>query len=230
LAGLLGTACLLTSQVSFADFSYTYLEFGSLAARSDFSAEQVAGPQTVTLDPDSGDGLMIAGSLAFGSRFYIRSSYRAATLDTDALVSSPLAVSVASGSFDWTTASAALGTAFSLSERLDLFAELGYRTVHFDFGSFAGENFDADDSGSEVAAGLRFSPNERVEFDLKAFSNSIGESNLATGEFANQPGFEAALRWYVFEDIGLGVELRSGDVRSFGASIRFGFGDLRAGN
>jgi hypothetical protein len=227
---ILVATALLCGTASASDLSYTYLEFGTLVTRSDFDGTRAVGLQTVSLDPGDGDGLAIAGSLAFGSRFYMTGSYRAAVVDTAAEVVSPLTTSRVDGSFDWTTARAGFGAVLPLGERLDLLAEIGYRTVHFDFGSFIGEDFDADTSGAELAFGLRFNPRERFELAVKAFTSDTGESNLSTGQFSGRAGIDAALRWYVFEDIGLGINVRSGDIRSLGASIRFGFGELRAGN
>jgi hypothetical protein len=37
------------------------------------------------------------------------------------------------------------------------------------------------------------------------------------------------MRWYFFEDLGLAFDVRSGDYDSFTVSMRFGFGELRAG-
>jgi hypothetical protein len=212
------------------DLSYTFIEFGSIVAESSVPGTQEAGLQTVSLTPEDGDGIVIGGSLAIANHFYIAGSYHAAVISTDAVISSPLATTTVAGSFDWSTSRVAFGGIVPIGDRVDLVFELGQRSVHFDFGSFAGENFDTSDTAAELTAGIRFNPTPSLELAIAAVSSGVGEVDLSTRTFDKGSRATAALRWYVFEDIGLGLDVATGDVEYLGGSIRFGFGDLRAGN
>ena len=216
--------------VAASELSYTFLEFGTIVTETELEAEQLIDTQTVRLDPGEGDGLAISGSLAIGRRFYLAGSYRSAVISTDAFVTSPEATTVLSGSFNWTTSHAGFGAIVPIGDRVDFVAEVAGHSVQYDFGSFAGENFDTDASGGGMSVGFRFNPHPSFELAIAGVASEIGEVDLATGQFDSGSRLAAALRWYIFEDIGLGLDYAGGDVPYLGASIRFGFGELRAGN
>jgi hypothetical protein len=53
--------------------------------------------------------------------------------------------------------------------------------------------------------------------------------DLTTSQVDSGTEVSAGLRFYFFQDLGVGFDLRSGDVDSLTVSMRFGFGELRAG-
>jgi hypothetical protein len=176
-----------------------------------------------------GDGLTVAGSLAIGRHFYVRGGYDSSVVDVDTLVTSPLATAATSGDFDLSSSRVAFGWAHPIGERLDVFAEASYDRVDYDFGSFAGENFDVADSGAGIGVGLRLEATPNLELFAAVQGSSVGEVNLTTSTLDSGTEVSAGLRFYFFRDLGLGFDLRSGDVDSLRVSMRFGFGELRAG-
>jgi hypothetical protein len=212
------------------ELSYTYIDFGGVTVDSDLSGTKVpAATQQVRVASGKGDGLTVSGSLAVGQHFYLNGSYDSSVVDVDALVTSPLAVAMTSGNFDLISTRAAFGYFHPIGTKVDLFAEVTYDTVSYDFGSFAGESFDVDEAGAGYGVGLRYAASPSVELFAAARSSSVGVVNLTTSTMDSGTQVSAGLRVYFFKDLGLGFDLRSGDVDSFNVSMRFGFGELHAG-
>jgi hypothetical protein len=212
------------------ELTYTFVDFGALSVDSDLTGtKSPTATQRVAVESGDGDGLTMGGSLAVGQRFYLRAGYESSIVDVDALITSPLATVSTGGNFDLVSTRVAFGYVQPLGSELDLYFEASYDTVDYDFGSFAGESFDAEDGGAGFGVGLRWNPNPSLEVFIDAHGSSVGEVNLSTSELDSGVQGALGLRFYFFRDLGLGFDLRSGDVDTLNVSLRFGFGELRAG-
>jgi hypothetical protein len=212
------------------ELSYTFMEFGALNVET--SATGTQSPildQLVEVGPGKGEGVTVGGSLAFGERFYIAGDYNSAVLDVEALVSSPLAVAMVAGTFDFIASRAALGYAYPIGNSFDLVGEITYDTLEYDFGSFAGESFDIDDSGAGLGLGFRWNPRPELEVFGMAHGSSVGKADLTARALDSGTRVSAGMRWYFFDDLGLGLRYQNGDFDSLTITMSFGFGELRAG-
>jgi hypothetical protein len=230
LAGIAALSC--AAAAAAADKSYTFVDFGGTQIFSDYNGTQSsAATQTVEVQSDKGDGLMVSGSLAVGRWFYVGGGYESDVVDVNTVVSSPLAVATTSGNFDLTRTRAAFGFVHSFSEKFDLFAEATYDGINLDFGSFAGENFDVDESGAGFGVGVRFNATPKVELYAAAHGSSVGRVDLNSLQADSGTEAQAGLRFYFFQDLGVGFDYRGRQdhLNTFTVSMRFGFGELRAG-
>ena len=221
-------AALLAAPIGASELSYTYVELGGIEVDSKASGTRFPATQSVSVGGGSGSGPAVAGSLRLTQRFYLAGDYESAVVDVSAVVDSPLTTEVVSGSYNWTATSFGVGWLQPLTERLDLVAELTSRSMDFDFGSFAGENFSASDSGPRASVGIRFNPRPAFELAVTTHTSDAARVDLSTAEFSSGTWQTVTARWYLFEDLGLGAVVRTGQVRGIGLSILFGFGELRA--
>jgi hypothetical protein len=210
------------------ELSYTFLDFLYADQTVDVSGNQqpVLG-QNVFVDSNKGDGIAIGGSLGMGDRFYLGGNFVSSIVDVSATVTSPLTVVTVSDDYDLTSSQISLGYLQPLGDDFDLVFEVTYDSMQYDFGSFAGENFDVDDSGAGGRIGFRWNPTRAVE--LYAFSrfSPVGEVVLDRLELESDVVHRVGLIWYFFEDLGLGFDYESGQVESFSVSMRFSFGNLQ---
>lgn len=221
---------LLAAPTWSSDLSYSYVDLGAVLISPDATGVQSPVPgQDVRVDLSDGDGLIVGGSLAISRQFYVTGSFASAIVDVDATVTSPITTTTVTDNFDLIQTRLAFGYLHEIAENLDVVAELSYDSVEYDFGSFAGENFDADDSGAGGALGIRWNPRPEFELYASGRASSVGTVDLTTGAFDSDVSLVTGVRWYVFEDLGLGLDFRSGDRQMFAFSMRFGFGDLRFG-
>lgn len=213
------------------ELSYTFLDIGAATVDTSLTGVRTPAPtQTVSVGLTDGDGLTVAGSLAIGRRFYIAGANETSVISVDAFVESPLATAFLGGNVDRIASRAAVGFVQPIGVSFDLVFELAYDTVEYDFGSFAGESFDVDDAGTGLGIGFRWNPKAALEIFAMAHGSDTAKVDLTTATFDTGTRATAGVRWYFFEDLGLGFDVRSGDVDSVNVSLRFSFGDLRAGN
>lgn len=221
-------AALLAAPLSAQDLGYSYVDIGAVVPAPDVAGTQAPVPgQTVTARSGEGEGLLVGGSLGIGERFFAAGSFSSAVVDVDATIASPLTTVTVADNYDLVRTRVGFGYVRELAGNLDLVAALSYETVDYDFGSFAGENFDVDHAGAGLELGARWSPRPRLELFAFGRISSVGEADLATGTADRGAELEAGVRWTFFEDLGLAVAYANGDVEALNLSMRFGFGDLR---
>jgi hypothetical protein len=215
----------LTAQAT--DLSYTYLDFQSLDNSIDKTAQQSPLPgQTVNIQISGGNGIAAAGSYAFGNRFYFGGYYRSSVVDYSGVVTSPIATDQATGSFDLVAGNLSVGYVHKFGDQLDFTADIGYESSFYDFGSIGGENFDLKGSGAAASLGLRWNPKKPVELFVSAHYSGVEKANLTAHRYDSGTSIKAGVRWYFFQNLGVGVEHQSGDIEITTISMRFSFGNL----
>ena len=183
--------------------------------------------QTVSVELGKGDGIAVAGALALGSRFYLHGSYRSSIIDVRGRVESPLAVADVTGQFDLVTTTLGMGYQRQLHETFDVVAELSLETADYDFGSFAGENFDTDDSGIGARVGFRWNPQRAIEIFGGARYTPHGKALISERTFDSDVVLGAGLRWYFYRELAVGIDYEAGDVETLTIGMRFSFGNLQ---
>ncbi len=209
------------------DLSYTFLDFQSLDSTVEKTATQTPVPgQTVQIQTSGGRGIGAAGSYLFGERFYFSGYYKSSVLDYSGVVTSPIATDHATGTFDLVTSNLALGYLHKFGDRLDVTADIDFDSSYYDFGSIAGENFDLKGSGAGASVGLRWNPRRPFELFLTGHYSAVEKADLSQHRYESGTSVTAGFRWYFFENLGVGIEHRSGDVDVTTISMRFNFGNL----
>ena len=217
----------LPSTAISSELSYTYLDFQWVQPTIDLSASQNPVPsQSVDIVSNEGSGVSVAGALALPNQFYLVGSFQSSIVDVDAVVTNPLGVTEVSDEYDFIRSRAGAGYLFAIGANLDIILELTYDTSEYDFGSVAGENFDTHDAGAGGQIGFRWNPVLPFELYASGRYSSVGKIDLNRREFEADTHMNLGLRWYFFEDLGLGVEYESGQVDTITVSMRFSFGNL----
>jgi hypothetical protein len=175
---------------------------------------------------EDGDGIGIAGAVAIGQRFYAGGRFQTAIVDIAGVVENPLGVTRVEDNFDVVESRLTFGYYKELGDNLDFIAELSVDSMEFDFGSFAGENFDLQDEGVGGRVGFRWNPHTPLEISGYAHYSPVGKANFATRELEAATSVGLGAMWYFFEDLGIGLEYVSGELDSVAFSMRFSFGDL----
>jgi hypothetical protein len=215
----------LTASAS--ELAYTFLDFARPKSTVDATGVQTPVPgQTVRVNALEGDGIAVAGSLAVGQRFYLGGSYRSSIVDVTGVITSPLVTVTVADTFDLVQTNLAFGYVHEIGDELDLIAEISYDSSNYDFGSFAGENFDLDDSGAGGRIGLRWNPTTPVEIYAFARYSPVAKPVLSERTYDTGSSASAGVRWYFFENLGVGIEFDSGDIDTTTISMRFSFGNL----
>ena len=210
------------------ELSYTFIDFQAITNKLDLAGTQTPVPaQTVAILADEGDGISIGGSVSIGQRFFLAGRFQTSIVDVSGVITNPLGTTAVSDNFDLIQSRIAFGYQKELSENFDIVFELSYDSSEYDFGSFAGENFDMRTTGTGASAGFRWNP--RIPFELygSAHLNPVGKGDLQALEFDSETRMRLGMVWYFLEDLGVGLDYEAGDVDTVSLSMRFSFGDLR---
>jgi hypothetical protein len=182
--------------------------------------------QTVTVTTEDGDGISVGGSVAIGERFYFVGSYQSAIIDVTGEVVNLLGVTPVDDNFDFVVTGLGFGYVKELRPTLDLNAELTYDAVDYDFGSFAGEDFDTNDGGAGAKIGLRWNPVEPLEVSGFVRWSPVGKPDFTAQTLDSDTLIGVGVSWYFIEDLGVGVNYETGAVDTLTVSMRFSFGRL----
>jgi hypothetical protein len=219
--------CLLAAEGRASELSYTFLDFRYVANEVEASGTQTpVASQTVEAITEDGDGIAVGGSVAIGERFYFVGSYQSSIIDVSGVVTNPLGVTDVRDNFDFVQTGLGFGYQKELLPNFDLNIELSYDSADYDFGSFAGENFDANGSGAGAKIGFRWNPVEPFELSTFARSTPVGKLNMSTSELESDTLVGIGLNWYFIQDLGVGVNYEAGTVDTLTVSMRFSFGRL----
>jgi hypothetical protein len=224
-AALVAGSGMLAAQAS--ELSYTYVDFQALSTESDLTGAQLPVPgQTVAVRSAEGDGISIGGSMSLGERFYIGGRFQTSIIDVSAVVTNPFGITEAEDNFDLIQSRFAFGYYRELAENFDITVEISLDDTEYDFGSFAGENFDMRDEGVGARVGFRWNPRAPFELYGYAYHSPVAKADLTQGTFEADTNAGLGAMWYFFEDLGIGVDYATGDIESLSFSMRFSFGDL----
>ena len=219
------TAAPLAANAS--DLSYTFIDFQAFSTDTAQTGEQVPVPgQTVQVSTENGDGIAIGGAASIARRFYFGGRFQTSIIDVNAVVTNPFGVTTATDTFDLIQSRLAFGYYRELAANFDLTVDLSLDSMEYDFGSFAGENFDAQDDGLGARIGFRWNPRTPLEVYGFAHHSPVGKVDLKAGTFESDTTAGLGLMWYFFGDLGIGIDYASGEHESVAFSMRFSFGDL----
>ena len=178
---MLSSAAAMAEGPSYSYIQATYQEVELDASGTGFS------------DPD-GDGFGVAGAVEIGEKWHIFADY--ATAELESVVD-----------LDLTTAG--LGYHHAISDKTDVFAELGFAKVDV---QFAG-----DDTGIALRVGVRSMVNQNLEL-----SASVGESDFDDIDLGTEFGGNL---WYtVSGNFAVGAEVKfADDITRYGVGVRLFF-------
>jgi hypothetical protein len=144
------------------------------------SLTDIAVNQTVDISTSDGNGIRFRGSLGTWNNFFTFLDFNSSDIDVDATVVNDQGEFSASDQFDYTGIRGGIGLKWSVRFGTDLFGAVTYDSADLDFGSFAGENFDASDKGLGATAGVRSIFADKIELRAHARYTEVGDIDLST--------------------------------------------------
>ena len=141
--------------------------------------------QTVVVDASDGNGIRFRGSLGTWHNLYLFLDFGSTDIDVAGVVFSPLEPEgvLAEDEFDYTSIRGGIGLRIPLGLKADLYGEVTYDSLDFDFGSLAGEDFDMDAQDVGGAIGIRKMFGDNLQTSLYGRYAPVGDADLNTKEF-----------------------------------------------
>jgi hypothetical protein len=216
---LLITACspALAQDVRYSWFEMSFV--GQDVDRDGSLADIVLG-QTVDVSGSDGDGIKFRGSVGTWKNLFAFLDYSSSDIDVDALVSNALGQFPAEDEFDFTTVRAGVGLKWSLTHKTDIFGALSFDSTDFDFGSFAGENFDTDDQDVGVTLGIRSMFKDKIELRAHVRHTGVGDVDLNTGIFDSDTLVGLGFGFELIRGLSITGDYESGEFSNWNIGFR----------
>lgn len=178
--------------------------------------------QVVEVSVSDGSGVRFRGSVGTWNNLYLMIDYGSTDIDLTGLVSNSNTgfEQAVADEFDYTTIRGGVGLRFPIRYNTDIFGELTYDSLDFDFGSFAGENFDMDRQEVGGALGVRTMFGDHVQVYLHARYSAVGDADLTTGFFDTDTLVGAGLAWELIRGLSVVGDYESGEFSSWSIGFR----------
>ena len=203
------------------EIRYSWMDISFMGQDIDRSGVQVPIPgQSVEVAGSDGSGIRFRGSVGTWKNLYLFVNYASTDIDVDAVITNSQGVFVTSDEFDFTAIRGGLGLKFSVFNKTDIFAEVSYDSTDFDFGSFAGENFDADAQEIGGALGFRTLFGDHFEVKVQGRYTNVGDIELSTLEFDSDTLYSVGFAWNVIRGFAIVGDFESGEFSSYALGFR----------
>jgi len=210
-----GTAVAQEVRYSWFELSYMGQDVGSQGIK-----QTPVPDQTTSVDAKDGNGVRFRGSFGTWKNLYMFGEFGSSDIDVDAIVDNDQGQFPAQDEFDLTTIRAGVGFKWSILFATDVYFQASYDSIDFDFGSFAGENFDTDDQDVGAAIGIRHMLNDDIELRASARYSNHSDVNLSTGAFDSGEYFGAGFSWEIVRGLSFVGDFETGDIPTWSLGFR----------
>ena len=178
--------------------------------------------QVVDISVSDGGGVRFRGSVGTWKNFYLMVDYASTDIDLTGTVSNSNTgfVEEIEDEFDYTAIRGGLGLRYPLRYETDIFGELTYDSLDFDFVSFAGEDFDMGRKEMGGALGIRTMFGDHVQAYMRARYTAVGDADLTTGFFDTDTLIGVGVAWEVVRGLSLVGDYESGEFSNFSVGFR----------
>ena len=204
------------------DVRYSWFEIsfvGQDVDRSGSLSDIVLG-QTVDVSATDGNGIKFRGSVGTWKNLFAFIDYSSSDIDVSALVSNAQGQFPAEDEFDYTTVRGGVGLKWSLTPKTDIYGALSYDSTDFDFGSFAGENFDTDDQDVGATLGIRSMFSDELELRAHARYTGVGDVDLNTGLLDSDTLIGVGFGYELVRGLSITGDYESGEFSNWNIGFR----------
>jgi len=205
------------------EVNYSWLDLSFMAQDVGLMGTQVPVPgQTVDISTTDGDGVRFRGSFGTWHNMYMFVDYGATDIDIAAVVTNDQGVFLAEDEFDLTTIRGGVGVRFPIGFSTDINLEVSYDSLDFDFGSFAGEDFDISNQDVGGTLGIRSMVTDNLELRAYGRYSSHADLDLNTLEFDTGASYGAGFGWEIVRGLSIVGDYEAGAFDNWSLGFRLG--------
>jgi hypothetical protein len=204
------------------DIRYSWLEIGVMGQDVDRTATAFDPiiNQSVDISATDGNGFRFRGSVGTWYNFYAHFDFGTVDPTVMGVVTNDQGQFLAADEFDLTTIRGGLGYRYSLTYKTDITAEVSYDSVDYDFGSFAGEDFDLDEQDIGASLGIRSMFSDQLEIHAHARYTNVGDVNLTDKVFESHVLFGVGLGYTLIRGLSVTIDYETGELESWSVGFR----------
>ena len=217
---LLLLAC--SAAASAQEVRYSWFEISFV--RQDVQREGIAFDptlsQAVEVAATNGSGTKFRGSVGTWHNLFAFVDFSSSDINVDAVVTNAQGEFPARDEFDYTFARAGIGAKWSLTPRTDVYGAMSYDSMDFDFGSFAGENFDIGDKDFGAEIGVRSMIRDKIELRAAVRYSTVGDVDLNTLTLDKDTLFGVGFGYELIRGLSITGDFESGEFGSWNIGFR----------
>jgi len=204
------------------DVRYSWFEasFVQQDVGKDGSMTDIVLGQTVDVSATDGSGIKFRGSVGTWRNLFAFVDFNSSNVDVAALVSNSQEQVTAEDEFDFTSVRGGIGLKWALTSKTDIYGAISYDSTDFDFGSFAGEDFDAGDKDLGATLGIRSMFRDKIEIRAHARYSGVGDIDLNTGVLDADTLFGVGFGYELVRGLSLTGDFESGQFSSWNIGFR----------
>ena len=204
------------------DVRYSWFEIAFVQQEVDRAASfsDIVIGQSVDISGTDGDGIKFRGSVGTWKNLFAFVDYNSSDIAVEVLVSNALGQFADEDEFDFTSIRGGIGLKWSLTPKTDIYGALSYDSMDFDFGSFAGENFDAGDKDFGATVGIRSVFRHKLELRANARYSGVGDIDLNTGVTDADTLFGVGIGYELIRGLSITADFESGQFSSWNIGFR----------
>ncbi len=176
--------------------------------------------QTVDVDASSGNGIKFKATIGTWHNLFAFIDFTSTDIDVDVVVTNAGGEFPASDEFDYTTYRSGIGVKWSMTHSTDIYGAVSYDSTDFDFGSFAGENFDTGDTDIGAEVGVRSMLGDDLEIRLTGRYTNVGAVDLTTGVLDSDTLFGVGFGYELVRGLSIIGDYESGEFSSWNLGFR----------
>ena len=200
---------------------YSWFEIGLLSQDTPRTGTLVPVPgQTVDVATKDGEGVRFRGSIGDYAGFYGFFDYGAVDATVEGLVTNVQGQFPATDEFDLTTIRGGVGYRWAINFATHIVGEISYDSLDYDFGSFAGEDFDTGDQGFGALLRVRRMVGDDLELSAYTRYTSVGDVQLNTQEVDADTLFGVSASYMFIRGLSLTLDYETGEIDSWSAGFR----------
>lgn len=180
----------------------------------------VPNQQTVDVRASDGSGIKFRGSVGTWNNLFAFVDFNSSDIKVNAVVQNPQGSFPAEDEFDFTAARAGVGVKWSLTPTTDVYGAVSYDSMDFDFGSFAGEDFDVGDKDFGAEIGVRSMVTEKIELRGVVRYSSVGDVDLNTLSLDDDTLYSVGFGYELIRGLSVIGDYESGEFSSWHIGFR----------
>ena len=214
---LVGSSAALAQDVRWSFFEVSFIEqdIDQQGTMVDFTLNQ-----SVDIDTSSGNGIKFKASFGTWHNLFAFIDFTSSDIDVDVVVTNSGGVFPASDEFDYTTYRSGIGGKWAITYSTDVYGAVTYDSTDFDFGSFAGENFDTGDKDVGAELGVRSMFGDHLELRLHGRYTNLGAVDLSTGVLDSDTLFGVGFGYELVRGLSIIGDYESGEFSSWNLGFR----------
>ena len=217
---------MLSHSAAAQEIRYSWMDMSFTAQdvdRAGFLPSPGIPDQIIDVAVTEGSGVRFRGSLGTWKGFYLMVDYSSTDIDLTGSITNPTFTDDFADEFDFTMIRGGIGLKYSIFEATDIFGEITYDSLDFDFGSFAGEDFDMGGKGAGATLGVRTMFGHHFQMELRVRYSDVGDADLTGGFFEDDTPIGAGFAWEVIRGLSIVGDVEVGEFTNWSMGFRLDF-------